>query len=73
MQSVRACAVETHFSVFFLFLKTAPKRDEYGVHFGDHFHGKSQFCVNKEMRERGREKVPAQGDTGRVLSLPEAP
>ena len=30
MQSVRACAVETHFSIFFHFLKTAPK----SVHFG---------------------------------------
>ena len=37
MQSVRACANETNFSVFWGSLETDPNRVTFGLHFGNHF------------------------------------
>jgi hypothetical protein len=73
MQSVRACAVETHFSIFFHFLKTAPKSVHFGCILGTIFIENLDFVRTKKMRKTGMKKVPAQVDTEHVLSLPGAP
>ena len=43
MQSVRAGAVQTHFSIFTLFLKNGSPQTSFWVDFGDNFHQKSEF------------------------------
>ena len=43
MQSVHAGAVQTHFFIFTLFLKSSSQHISYWVYFGGNFHNKSQF------------------------------
>ena len=63
MQFVRACVVETHFSISLIFCKQLPKVSTLD-HFVNHFHRKSSFCANERLRKKGMEKVPAQVDPG---------
>ena len=65
MQSVRACGVEAHFSIFSLLLKTASKRVPFGVHFGDHFHGKKGYTTQAEKTCQPKWKL-----TDRFLGSP---
>ena len=52
MQSVRACAVETHFSISWLFLETAPNKNNLRAPFGYHFRLKSWFHVKKNVQNK---------------------
>ena len=52
MQSVRACAVETHFSIFFHFLKTAPKSVHFGFILGQFFIENLDFVWKKDAKKR---------------------
>ena len=54
MQSVRAGAVQTHFSIFTLFLKNSSYMTSCGVHVGGSFHQKLLFLMKK-----GSKKVTA--------------
>ena len=47
MQSVHACAVETHFSVFAVFLKTCSLKGANGVKFGVEFGVFVEISVKK--------------------------
>ena len=73
MQSVRACEVETHFSIFSHFLKTAPKNVHFGSILGTIFIGNLDFVRKKKMRKTGMKKVPAQVDPECLWALPGAP
>ncbi len=64
MQSVRACAVETHFTIFSYFLKTAPKSVNFEFILGTICIGNLDLVRKKRMRKTGMEKVPAQVDPG---------
>ena len=63
IQSVRACAVETHFPVFFfLFLqKTAPKRVRSGSILGTIFIESHNFARKKGCEKQRGKKCPTNG------------
>ena len=66
MQSVRACAVETHFSIFSHFLKTAPKSVHFGFILGTIFIENLDSVRKKKMGKTGMKKVPAKVDPERL-------
>ena len=69
MQSVRACAVETHFSIFVHFLKTTPTSVHFGFILGTIFIENLDFVRKKECQQKGMQKVPAHVDPGSAIAL----
>ena len=73
MQSVRAGAVQTNFSIFTLFLKKSFQKTSFWIHFGGNFNQKSQFWVKngfQKMAQKG--SAPPYANTG-LWPSPEAP
>ena len=56
MQSVRACAVETHFSIIYLFSKKAPKRPPLRLILATIFEQKVALGRTKEVQKTGTKK-----------------
>ena len=57
MQSVRACAVETHSANFRVVLTTVPKQLTFAPHFDDRFHSQSRFCAQTNDAKNPAEKM----------------
>ena len=56
MQSVHAGAVQTHFFIFTLFLKSRSQKTSFEAHFGDIFHPKLHFWVKKGRQKMDQKK-----------------
>jgi len=73
MQSVHACAVQTHFSVFVVFLKKGSLKSLNLVNFGVIFCKKNDVCVEKEGPKTGSKKGAPPDSNAGLFPCPEAP
>ena len=58
MQSVRAGAVQTHFLIFTLLLKSSSQQTSFWDHSRSEFRQKSQFLLKQELQTNVQKKVP---------------
>ena len=63
MQSVRAGAVQTYFSIFTCFLKSRSNKPSCGLHFGDDFRLKCHIWVKKRRSIKIPQKLSRQTHT----------
>ena len=73
MQSVRAGAVQTHFSIFTPFLKTGSPQTSFWLHFGSNFRPKSEFWVKKGLQKMDQKKGARPYANEGLWPCPEAP
>jgi len=73
MQSVHACAVQTHFSVFACFLKNRLPRTMCWLHFGSNVHAKLQILAKKRDPQIVPQKGAPPGANKSLIQSPEAP
>ena len=73
MQSVHAGAVQTHFFIFSLFLKSKSNKTPFGLHFGGDFLPKLHIWVKKGTPKKCFKKVAQLASNDDLLHWPGAP
>jgi hypothetical protein len=73
IQSVRACAVETHFLLLACLLKHSSQNTSLGVEFESNLGHKVIFLLKNDLKKTARKNVPLKSQTGCLLTSPGAP